>query len=264
MNSFFIISGLITLACAFFVSEKVWKVTPVSEKVIGASMLLAIACTLFGIILLEPLSVEGVNFRLPAAVAICTVLVQSIYTWGLLHHGVRGLGLFLLPSTALPLLMIPFLPDAAVWVQTASALQIGHLLISLCSYAVLTLAALHALMHLLLDRALKRKMMGPMVQSMPSLMEIENHMFAQVKWSLWLLSLGLLSGLAWQWGNLGALELLSHKIVLAFLAWVMLLMMLVFRPRFAHTRRASMIVLGSYSLLLLSYFGVKLIQSWLS
>jgi len=262
MNSFFILSGFITLACAFLVGEKVWKVTLVSEKVIASLMLVAISCAFIGILLLEPLNRDGVIFLLPAAVAICTMLVQIIYTWGLMHHGVRGLGLFLLPSTAIPMLCIPFLPDAAVWVQTGSLLKTSHLLISLLSYALLTLAALHAVMHLLVDRALKRKMMGPLVQSMPSLIEIENHMFAQVKWSLWLLGVGLLSGLAWQWVEIGSFELLSHKIMLAFVAWIILMCMLIFRPRFAHSPRAGIMVLSAYFLLLLSYFGVKLIQSW--
>jgi len=263
MNSLFIISGLITLLCAFLIGGKVWKIGTVSEKVIAMCMLVAMSCALAGIIFLEPIHSNGVNFLLPAAVAICTLLVQMIYTWGVLHHGVRGLGLFLLPSTAIPMLCIPLLPDAAVWVQTGSLLQLSHLFISLLSYALLTLAALHAVMHLLLDRALKRKMMGPMIQAMPSLIEVENHMFAQVTWSLWLLGLGLLSGLAWQWVELGAFELFSHKIMLAFVAWLMLMLMLMFRPRFAHSPRAGIMVLSAYVLLLLSYFGVKLIQSWL-
>ena len=76
-------------------------------------------------------------------------------------------------------------------------MEASHLLFSLLAYAILTLAMLHAAMHLLLDRALKRKQIGPIVQSLPSLLEVENHMYAQVRTATWLLALSILTGLVW-------------------------------------------------------------------
>ncbi len=234
---------------------------------IEALLLLSIAITVWGCFKLEPVTDQGIHISLVAAVAIATLLVQGMYLIGLWQHGIRGLGLFLLPLTALPLLVTPLLPTAenTHWIHTSSVLESGHLIISLLAYAILTLAAIHAVMHLLLDRALKRKQLSPMVQAMPSLFEIEVHLFAQVRWATALLAIGILTGLTWQWVEFQHFALLNHKVLLALFSFAVLALLLFKRQKAGwHGRRASHMVLAAYTLLLLAYFGAKLIRSWLA
>jgi len=267
----FTVAGLITLVAAYLVWSSIWKPAatetggnrPIIESILLASILL----TLWGCFKLEPVTDQGIRFSLAVAIGIATVLVQAMYLIGLWLHGIRGLGLFLLPATALPLLLIPLLPDDGgnQLIHTSSLLESGHLLVSLLAYAILTLAAFHAVMHLLLNRALKRKKISPIMQAMPSLFEIEVHLFAQVRWATSLLAIGILSGLTWQWIEFQHFALLNHKVLLALFSFATLLLLLSKRKKAGwHGRRASQMVLAAYALLLLAYFGAKLIHSLLA
>jgi len=266
----FLAAGLLTLVSAYLVWADVWKdsVSVSSNKgsIIGSILLTSIVLTLLGCVQLEVVTGQGIRVSLISAVAIATLLVQVMYLIGVWQHGIRGLGLFLLPLTALPLLLIPVLPESAAdhWIRTSSLLESSHLLLSLMAYAILTMAAIHALMLLQLDRFLKQKQLSPVMRAMPSLFDIEIHLFAQVRWATWLLALGILTGLTWQWVEFQHFALLNHKVLLALFAFAVLVLLLSKRKKAGWNGRwASRMVLAAYTLLLLAYFGVRLINSWL-
>ncbi len=236
--------------------------TPGVAGLVTLSMLL----TVWAMHLIESVTANGINFTLATGVALATLIVQAIYVFGIMRHGIQGLGLFLLPSTALPLLMTPFLPEAHApnWIHTSSLLETGHLLISLIAYAVLTLATVHAVMHIMLDRALKKKRLSPMIQALPSLFDIERYMIAQIKAATLLIGLSIVSGLSWQWMAYQHFALLNHKVLLALFSFGVLVLLLIKRRQAGWpTRVVSRVTLTAYILLLLAYFGVKLIESWL-
>jgi len=262
----FPLAGLITAAAAIMIWRSVWQPGQVSSKSLALILSTGMLITLYALFRLEPVTNWGLNFRLAAAASICVLIMQYVYFLGLLRHGVHGLGLFLLPTTAVALLVIPLLPnDPILRVQVTSMMEASHLLLSLLAYAILTLATLHAAMHLLLDRALKRKKIGPIINAMPSLHEVETHMYAQVGTATWILSLGIMSGLTWQWEELGHFSLLSHKVVLATFSWIVLIALLSMRRQAGwQGKRAAWMVVAAYVLLLLAYFGVRMVQSVLT
>lgn len=270
LSALFPLAGIITLACAALVWAGARRVDlpPFLQPrhLAPVLMLFSIATTMLAFIEINPVTAQGINFTLAASVAVATMIVQGIYAVGTLRHGIQGLGLFLLPATAVPLLIIPLLPHAHTpnWVHTTSVLETSHLLVSLLAYAILTLAAIHAVMQLLLDRALKRKQLNMLVQALPSLLEIDRHMFAQVWLSTWLVGISILTGLSWQWIEFHHFALLNHKVLLAMFSFGVLVLLLVKRGKAQWPGRvASRVVLSAYGLLLLAYFGVKLINSWL-
>ena len=233
---------------------------------IATLLSIAIGLNIWAIHLLNSVTAEGINFNLATGAAVLTLLVHVIYTIGILRHGIQGLGLFLLPITAIPLFLIPLLPEAhaANWVHTSSLLETSHLLLSMGAYAVLTLAAIHAVMQIMLDRALKKKQLSTFVQALPALMDIERHMFAQVKAASILIGISILTGLLWQWIDHQHLALLNHKVLLALFSLAVLILLQFKRHQASWpTRIASQAVLMAYGLLMLSYFGVKLIHSLL-
>jgi len=261
----FPLAGLITAACSLLLWHDVWRPKQLSAKGLAMALMASMLITLYALFRLEPITDWGLDFRLAASVSICVLIVQYIYVLGLLRHGIHGLGLFLLPATAIPLLIIPLLSDDVILrVHVTSMMEAGHLLFSLLAYAILTLATLHAIMHLLLDRSLKRKQIGPIVHAMPSLLEVETHMYAQVGTAAWILGIGILSGLTWQWEELGAFSLLSHKVILSTFSWCVLVALFAMRRRAGwQGRRAGWMVIAAYVLLLLAYFGVRTVQAWL-
>ncbi|MDQ6966095.1 MAG: cytochrome c biogenesis protein CcsA [Mariprofundaceae bacterium] len=262
----FPLAGLITAGCAFVLWRSVWSSGKTSPNTLAMVLAASMLITLYALIRLEPITDWGLDFRFTAAVSICVLIVQYLYFLGLLRHGIHGLGLFLLPATAIPLLIIPLLSDDPILrVHVSSMMEASHLLLSLLAYAILTLAMLHAVMHLMLDRALKRKKIGPIINAMPSLTEVENHMYAQVGSAALILALGILSGLIWQWEELGHFSLLSHKVILSTFSWAALVALLGMRRKSGwQGKRSGWMVIAAYVLLLLAYFGVRMVQSLLN
>ncbi len=265
----FSVSGLFTLICAYLVWSQVLKHEQHSrhESLIMTLQSLATLCTLVGIILLDPVSSHTLYFTLEAAAATAVFFVQAMYLFGLVRYGIQGLGLFLLPVITVLLFLIPILPEDSTTglVHTSSFLQSGHLLLSMIAYAVLTMAAFHAVMHLLLDQALKRKQTHPVINAMPPLVKLEGLILSLLNWSVWLLALSILTGLTWQWFDFSHFALFNHKVLLALFSFAMLFWLLIQQKKATwHGRRTSQLILTAYSLMLLAYFGVRLIHSWLN
>ncbi|MDQ6995489.1 MAG: cytochrome c biogenesis protein CcsA [Mariprofundaceae bacterium] len=265
----FPLAGIFTLISAYFIWQKAYRKDHLSESRTEALLLtlqsISAILTTLGIVLLHPIEAQNIHFSLMEATASATLLVQLMYIFGLFRHGIQGLGLFLLPVIALPLLFAPFLPiDASTQpIHTSSILETGHLLISMIAYAVLTMAAFHAVMLLLLDQALKRKTIHPVIQAMPPLMSLETLMMSLLRWSVWLLLVSILTGLVWQWVDFSNFAILNHKVLLALFSFGLLSWLIQQqRKGIWHARRTSQLLLVAYVLMLLAYFGVHLIKAW--
>jgi len=267
MLMLFPLAGLISITAAYLLWASPLKLPqpwPDPQPIIAGAVGLSLMLTCIAAIAVAPSSDLGIQFTLIEAAASASFLVQSIYLIGLLRHGVRGLGLVLLPTTAIALLLIPLLPTGhgGSWLETSSWLEASHLIVSMSAYAVMTLSALHAIMHLLLNRALKSKRIHPITRAMPPLTDIETHMFAQVRGTLWLLGLGILTGLSWQWIAWSHFDILTHKVLLSLLAWVMLLVIETGHRRNAWRNKvSSYLVISAYLLMLLAYFGSTFIMA---
>lgn len=269
VNFLFITAGIFSLIAAGFilVALKNQESETKFQKRISICVSISILSTLVAILELGFIGKAGLVLNLTTVAGFTTLLVQNLYLLGIWQQGIRGLGLFLLPLTALPLLMIPFLPagQSDQWVAAHSFLQTGHLLLSVLGYVMLTMAAIYACMQLLLDRALKKKQLGFFVRAMPPLMDISNYMFSHVRWATWLIALSIMTGLAWQWVEMEHFALFSHKVMLAIFAWLLLLSLSYMRKKAAwHHQRASKMVLFAYATLMLAYFGVKFIHQIIS
>jgi len=270
VSLFFPIAGIITLFSAYLVWSRVLKSEQSQhsryESLLMTLQSLATLFTLSGIVLLQPVTSHNIHFTLVTAAATATFFVQAMYLFGLLRHGIQGLGLFLLPVIAILLLIIPMLPEGIhnSSIETTSVLHSSHLLTSMLAYAVLTMTAFHAIMHLLLDQALKRKRIHPVIQAMPPLVKLESLMLALLHWSVWLILLSILTGLVWQWVDFSHFALFTHKILLALISFAVLSWLLHRQKKAAwHGRRTSQLILAAYCLMLLAYFGVHLIEAWL-
>jgi len=267
----FPLAGIFTLISAYLIWQQTYQPAkdeqPRTESMLMTLQSLSVLFTALGIALLHPVDAQEIHFDLVEATATATLLVQLMYVFGLFRHGIQGLGLFLLPVIAIPLLLAPFLPvDASTQpIHTSSILETSHLLISMVAYAVLTMAAFHAIMLLLLDHALKKKTIHPVIQVMPALMPLENMMMSLLRWSVWLLLVSILTGLVWQWVDFSNFAILNHKVLLALFSFG-LLSWLIHQQRKGiwHARRTSQLLLVAYVLMLLAYFGVHLIKAWVN
>lgn len=133
-----------------------------------------------------------------------------------------------------------------------------HVMLSLLSASLLTLAAVQSATLAVQDRLLHRHRMAASSRRMPPLQTMERMLFQLIGLGFALLSLTLLSGLwfvhDWLTQNL------AHKTVLSITAWVIFGVLLWGRWRYGwRGRTAIRWALTGYAMLILAYFGSKLI-----
>lgn len=260
-NTLFILSAVFSLLATWMIVSSLRSATD-GQRNVTIAVSIAMALCFGAILKLGFVGENGLVLTLATVAGFTTILVQGLYLVGISKHGVKGLGILLLPLVAIALLLLPIMPQDDTWVEAHSFLQTGHLLLSVSGYAILTMAALYACMQLYLDYALKNKQLGFFVQVMPSLMDISDHLFAHVRGAIWLLGLSIVTGLSWQWVEMNHLALFNHKVLLALFAWIALFALYQLRKKASwHHNRASKMVLFAYGTLMLAYFGVKIIHS---
>jgi ABC-type uncharacterized transport system permease subunit len=137
----------------------------------------------------------------------------------------------------------------------------AHVLLAVCSYGILTLGAIAGLAVLVQERALKRRRTGWAELALPPLLVAEDLQIKLLLWAAIFMAAALASGFANTFMETGALPVLSHKVLLSLLAFVVLVALLVMhRVTGLRGRRAARWVLAGYLLLTLGYPGVKFVN----
>lgn len=141
------------------------------------------------------------------------------------------------------------------------ALDLGfHIIVSLITFALLTLAAIAALGTFIKERALKRKRAGGISALMPSVADGERLVLRLLLAGEGVLGLDLVTGVATQLHMTGQWLVLEHKTILSLASFVVIGGMLV--AHYAAGIRgklATRLVLLGFGLLFLAYPGVKFV-----
>ena len=170
----------------------------------------------------------------------------------------RGLGLVIYPFAGF------WAVCAAVWPTEFSGAIITdwtirtHIVLSLLSAGVLTLAAVQAGALALQDQFLHDPRRGRIMLGLPPLQTMERLLFQLIAIGFFLLSLTLLSGLSFLRDWLA--QHLAHKTILSITAWLIFGTLLWGRWRYGwRGRTAIRWALSGYAVLILAYFGSKVI-----
>jgi len=148
----------------------------------------------------------------------------------------------------------PFLDTApAGWIEL-------HIVVSVLAYGLLTLAAVAGLGVFLQERALKQKRPSALTAALPSVADGEALQLRLLWGAAALLAVGLLSGMATEYFEIGRVLRLDHKTVLSLLTFAVIVVLLAAQSRTGlRGRRAARLVLLAYLLLTLAYPGVKFV-----
>ncbi len=173
-------------------------------------------------------------------------------------------------------LIMPYLAllglAATVWAQESSAVLamhagqppvwlVFHILVSVITYGLLTVAAVAALGAALQERALKRKQPTRLTRLLPSVAESERLSVRLLVLSEGVLGLGLISGMVVEYFQTGALLMLDHKTALSLLSFVVIGGLLAaHRWMGVRGRLAARTLLTAYLLLTLAFPGIKFIS----
>ncbi|MBF0561844.1 MAG: cytochrome c biogenesis protein CcsA [Alphaproteobacteria bacterium] len=171
-----------------------------------------------------------------------------------------------------PLLM-PYLialgAIATIWQQTQGhGLTVGaplmwvrfHILVSVTTYGLLTIAAVAALACFLQERALKAKRPNALTRLLPPVADSEALSGRLLVGSEIILGLGLVSGMALQYLETGVILRFDHKTLLSLMAFALIgVLLAAHRLIGVRGRVGARLVLLAYLLLTLAYPGVKFV-----
>lgn len=167
-------------------------------------------------------------------------------------------GLVALPLTSVVLLIEYLVPSTPLLVEIDAPGTAVHIISSVLAFGLLSIAGVYAVFVVLIDHFLRRHHLNPLVRALPPLEILERLLFRLIGGGFGLLTISLASGLAFV-SDLFA-QHLAHKTILSFLAWVVFGALLLGR-RLAgwRGRRAVWFSLAGIALLMLAYFGSKLV-----
>lgn len=141
----------------------------------------------------------------------------------------------------------------AIWIDL-------HIIISVLTYALLTLAAVASLAVFLQERALKRKRPTRLSRMLPAVVEAERSADRLLLASGVVLGLGIVTGLATQYFESGTIWRIDHKTLLSLIAFGLICALLLgHRVCGVRGRVAARVVLVAYLLVTLAFPGVKFV-----
>jgi len=166
-----------------------------------------------------------------------------------------------LQVVVMPLAAVALLPHALLPAQEPAALhwQIQlHAWTALLAYAALSVGAVLAVLLWLQERGLRNRRPSGVARGLPPLIQTEALLFRLLWVCFVLLGLTLVTGVLFVEDLLG--QHLAHKTVLSVLSWAVLAVLLFGRKRFGwRGQRAVRLTLVAMALLLLAFFGSKLV-----
>lgn len=184
---------------------------------------------------------------------------SSFLLWALcFREPLRILGTAVYPLTALAAIV------AVIWPSPTNDIIIDnwkaqlHITLSLFSAGLLTLAAVQSVLLAVQDRLLRRHQLTHMARALPPVQTMERLLFQLIGIGFALLSLTLISGLWFIHDWLA--QHLAHKTILSITAWLIFGILLWGRVRHGWRGRVAIRwALAGYAMLILAYFGSKLI-----
>jgi ABC-type uncharacterized transport system permease subunit len=143
----------------------------------------------------------------------------------------------------------------------------GHFVVATVSVGLLSLAAMHAMLMSVQDRALHRQLaiipnsrFAHWLEDLPPLMTMESLLFNLLYVGFALLSLTVFSGLLFSQTLFGKPLVFDHKTVFALVSWFLFAGLLIARWRVGLRGRAAIRwVLSAYTALLLAYVGSRFV-----
>ncbi|BAP40804.1 cytochrome c assembly family protein [Pseudomonas sp. StFLB209] len=196
------------------------------------------------------------------AASLIALAVIFLILLGTVRIPVENLLALLFPLGMITVLLAQFVPSGTAQPIVESPGILSHVLLSILSYGMFTIAVFQALLLLLQDYQLKHKHPSGLIRNFPPLQTMESLLFGFL-WAGWtLLSLSLISG--WIFVENLFAQHLVHKTLLSCLAWVVFGVLLWGRTRLGwRGHKAIRWTLGGFCLLMLAYFGSKLVREFI-
>ena len=223
----------------------------------GLLILGLIAVMMHAIVLYNTLFVSGgLDLGFFNAGSLILWLIALTVILAAFANPVENLAIFLMPLAGISILMGMMFPvEHTLMPAQAMELKI-HILMSLMAYALLTIAAVHAVVLSIQDRHLRNRKPGGFIRALPPLQTMENLLFQMIGLGFFLHSLSLITGMIYL-DDMFA-QNVAHKTILSVVAWFVFATLLWGRWRFGwRGSTAIRWTLVGFFVLLLAYMGSK-------
>ena len=223
----------------------------------GLLILGLVAVALHAVVLYQTLFVtDGLDLGFFNAGSLILWLIALTIILGAFANPVENLAIFLLPLAGIAILFgILFPVEHTLMPAQAMELKI-HILMSLMAYALLSIAAVHAIVLSIQDKHLRNRKPGGFIRALPPLETMENLLFQMIGLGFFLFSLSLITGMIYLEDMFA--QHIVHKTILSIIAWFVFATLLWGRWRFGwRGSTAIRWTLGGFFVLLLAYMGSK-------
>ena len=203
---------------------------------------------------------DGLNIGFSHAISLIVWLVMGAYFLiGYDNQLLRLAALYVAPIAVGAVLLPLVLPAQRVVHYADFAFKL-HFVVAILAYALFTVATLHALLMLFLEKRLHAGTMPAEMQGMPPLLRIERLLFQLLGVAFVLLTATLASGVLFSESLFGKAFQLSYKTVFAVFSWLIFGGLLFGQWKFGwRGKLAVRWTLIGFGLLLLSYVGSKFV-----
>jgi len=205
------------------------------------------------------------NISLSAMATSASAILVVIFLSGCLFLPIRRLGILVFPLSALGLLFSAWWASEANIVANSGLAFNVHIMVSILSYSLLSIAAVQALLYFYQERNIKNPGTKTLLLAMPPLQTMEQLLFQLVGIGFVLLTVTLLSGAIFSQQIFGQAFEFKHHTILALLGWVVFASLLF--KRFASGLRGTPAVIwtvAGFVLIQLGYFGTKIVSESLN
>jgi len=213
-------------------------------------------------LLSQLLTPMGLRLDLFSSASLIAVAVIAQILIACTRLPVENLLVLLCPLGLATVLIAQFVPSGTAPIITEEPGILTHILLSILAYGMFTIAVFQSLLVLLQNHQLKHKHPAGLIKNFPPLQTMETLLFGFI-WAGWvLLSLSLISG--WIFVENLFAQHLVHKTLLACLAWIVFSVLLWGRNRLGwRGHQAIRWTLAGFCLLMLAYFGSKLVREYI-
>ena len=240
MNTTFIAicAVLLYLAAGTGLALRLSRGTAAAKPKSRLIMLGMAAVTLHGVVLYQTVvATQGLNLAFSNATSILAWMIALMVLITSMTKPVENLGIAVLPLAGLALVAELLFPSARIISDSALPGLRIHIMVSIISYSLMSIAAVQAILLSIQDKHLHNKRPGGFIRALPPMETMETLLFQMIGLGFVLQSLSLLSGVIVIEDMFA--QHMVHKTVLSILAWLVFGTLLLGRWRFGWRGRTA-------------------------
>ncbi|MDP6973776.1 MAG: cytochrome c biogenesis protein CcsA [Gammaproteobacteria bacterium] len=220
------------------------------------NLLLLIACISHAYILKDYWQEDGIFFGLVTSSSFISWVVATLLFLTSLTKPVHVIGILVYPLTAISVILLLFFPDTNSKLVSISIAS--HVFLSVGAYALLSIAVAQSILLKIQERLLHDHNINTFIDKLPPLQTMEDFLFQTLKMGCIILTLSLASGFIFV--DEFFEQNLSYKTFLSVIAWVVFVGIVVGHKMFGWRGRSAILAIQvAFSVLVLAYFGTKLV-----